>query len=287
MKQLFLLLTSTVSFLAYAQVGINTETPNGATALDITATDKGFLIPRLTETQRNTHLADNDLSTVPPIGVMNPDIIPGIIIYNADHNYFEYWDGTIWRVIYSNAVPNSGNGNEGVVKINGENGDGNNKPSFNLLALGNTYGSEVEVIYNGALAYASSPTTSWPENIITPSDDHIYSDFNTNGDFRWKENPIFGQVHVWRVIAHATPGSNNAGSLLATLRNPDSGFEASSIGYLPAGSSGVGELLTFVFYTIADGASIGDGKGYKIFLQTDSDCSIIIDSVTRISNHKD
>lgn len=43
-----------------AQVGIGTSTPNSATILDISSTDKGILIPRLTETERNTSLSDND-----------------------------------------------------------------------------------------------------------------------------------------------------------------------------------------------------------------------------------
>ncbi len=54
MKQIFtflavVLLTATT----YAQIGINTYSPNSSSALDITSTTKGLLIPRMTAAQRN------------------------------------------------------------------------------------------------------------------------------------------------------------------------------------------------------------------------------------------
>ena len=49
MKKLFTLLAA-VLFTAttYAQVGINTETPDASAALDITSTTGGLLVPRMT-----------------------------------------------------------------------------------------------------------------------------------------------------------------------------------------------------------------------------------------------
>jgi hypothetical protein len=49
-----------------AQVGIGTQTPNNAAALDITSTSKGLLPPRMTETQRNAIAA-----------------VEGVMIYNT------------------------------------------------------------------------------------------------------------------------------------------------------------------------------------------------------------
>jgi len=46
----FLLLLSTISF---SQVGIGTTSPDASSVLDITATDAGLLVPRLTTIQRN------------------------------------------------------------------------------------------------------------------------------------------------------------------------------------------------------------------------------------------
>lgn len=100
-----------------AQVGIGTSTPNSATILDISSTDKGILIPRLTETERNTSLSDNDVNTVPPAGVVNTNLMAGTLIFNTTQNRFEFWDGTLWRQLF--VATNSAAGNDGVVRIDG------------------------------------------------------------------------------------------------------------------------------------------------------------------------
>jgi hypothetical protein len=85
---------------------------------------------------------------------------------------------------------------------------------------------------------------------------NIY-DSTTN---KWRENEINGQIHVWRLIAMVTPGSNSSGSVKAIFRNPDSGFEVTSVQLLPAGSNGTGNILTFYFYTVADPESLDPGE---------------------------
>ena len=67
MRNLFIFVIALCNFnFLQSQVGINTDAPNGATVLDITSNEKGILIPRLTDTERDTKLADNDPDTVPP-----------------------------------------------------------------------------------------------------------------------------------------------------------------------------------------------------------------------------
>lgn len=267
--------------LSYAQVGINTTSPNGATILDIVSNQKGILIPRLTDADRDTNLADNDVLTVPPAGVVNANLTAGTLIFNTTTNNFQYWDGTLWRQLF---VPTSSQaGNDGVVKVNS--GNANAKPSLNLVASGNTYGPRQQVLYATPLMFAASPTTSWPETTVPfPGvTANIYD--NTSG--KWRENEISGQVHVWRLIANVIPGSNSSGSVKATFLNPDSGFEVNSIQLLPSGSSGSGKLLTFYFYTIADPASLAPGKGYQLFLESDTGCNVIVESFTRVSLFKD
>lgn len=266
---------------SYAQVGINTTSPNGATILDVVSNQKGILIPRLTDTDRDTYLADNDVLTVPPAGVVNASLTAGTLIFNTTTNNFQYWDGTLWRQLF---VPTSSQaGNDGVVKVNS--GNANAKPSLNLVASGNTYGPRQQVLYVTPLVFAASPTTSWPETTVPfPGvTANIYD--NTSG--KWRENEISGQVHVWRLIANVTPGSNSSGSVKATFLNPDSGFEVNSIQLLPSGSSGSGKLLTFYFYTIADPASLAPGKGYQLFVESDTGCNVTVESFTRVSLFKD
>ncbi|QRA41222.1 hypothetical protein JNG87_11280 [Chryseobacterium cucumeris] len=280
-KILTFLMLFLISSFAYAQVGINTVTPNSASVLDIVSNQKGILIPRLTDTDRDTNLADNDVSTVPPAGVVNANLTAGTLIYNTTTNNFQYWDGTLWRQLF---VPTSSQaGNDGVVKVNS--GNANVKPSFNLSASGSGYGPRQQVLYATPLVFAASPTTSWPETTVPfPG---VTSNIYIAATGKWRENEINGQVHFWRAIATITPGSNSSGSIKATFKNPDSGFEINSIQLVPSGSSGTGNILTFYFYTIADPASLDPGKGYQLFMESDINCGVVVDSFTRVSLFKD
>lgn len=74
----FLLLLSTISF---SQVGIGTTSPDASSVLDITATDAGLLVPRMTLTNR-------DNITAPATGLM---------IYQTDNTPgFYFYDGSAW-----------------------------------------------------------------------------------------------------------------------------------------------------------------------------------------------
>lgn len=64
------------------RVGIGTASPNSSAILDLVSTNKGFLAPRMTTTQRNS--------------VSGPAV--GLMIYNTTLNQFEYWNGS-WIAI--------------------------------------------------------------------------------------------------------------------------------------------------------------------------------------------
>ncbi len=90
MKKVILVLFTyfTITELAFSQenVGIGTTSPDPSAVLDITASDKGVLIPRVTL---------NDHTTPDPIN--NP--AEGLLIYNyngSEPHGFWYWDGSQW-----------------------------------------------------------------------------------------------------------------------------------------------------------------------------------------------
>ena len=89
MKQLFTFLVAVLlTATTYAQVGVGTTTPDASSALDITSTTKGLLIPRMTETQR-------DAISSPATGLM---------IYQTDGTAgFYYYNGSSWEGYYSKA----------------------------------------------------------------------------------------------------------------------------------------------------------------------------------------
>ena len=76
--------------IIFAQIGIQTDTPDASSVLDIVSTDKGLLIPRLTLT---TNLLNPSPVTSPAIG---------LLVYNSganqDHGFY-FWTGTTWKML--------------------------------------------------------------------------------------------------------------------------------------------------------------------------------------------
>jgi len=67
--------------LAFSQVGIGTASPNASSMLDITSTNSGILIPRMSQAQR--------------IAIVTP--ATGLLVYQTDLvSGFWYYNGTIW-----------------------------------------------------------------------------------------------------------------------------------------------------------------------------------------------
>lgn len=82
-----------------AQVGIGTTTPNNHSILELSATDKGLLVPRLSQFERNAmslSVADK-----------------GMMIFNTTFTRFEFWDGAAWVAV---GVPADNLGNHMVAQ---------------------------------------------------------------------------------------------------------------------------------------------------------------------------
>jgi hypothetical protein len=91
MKQLFTFLAAVVlTATTYAQVGVGTTTPDTSSALDITSTTKGLLIPRMTALQRDA---------ISPAAT-------GLMIYQTGSTPgFYYYNGSSWaKVNYTDAL---------------------------------------------------------------------------------------------------------------------------------------------------------------------------------------
>jgi hypothetical protein len=85
---IFCLIFSQVSF---AQTGIGTSSPDASAKLDVSASNKGFLPPRV------TLISGTDNSTIP-----NP--ATGLLVYNTGNNPnlvagYYYWNGANWTTI--------------------------------------------------------------------------------------------------------------------------------------------------------------------------------------------
>lgn len=89
-KLLLLIFSLLLLQSASAQVGIQTDSPDGSAVLDIVSSNKGLLIPRLTLT--------NDLTNPSPVSAP----ATGLLIYNAGANQptgFYFWTGSAWKML--------------------------------------------------------------------------------------------------------------------------------------------------------------------------------------------
>lgn len=81
---LVLIFTAAVTVHAQQNVGIGTSSPNTSALLDLTSTNKGLLIPRVTQTQRNN--------------IVTPAV--GLLVYQTDNTTgFYYYNGSSWQTI--------------------------------------------------------------------------------------------------------------------------------------------------------------------------------------------
>ncbi|UAY51205.1 LamG domain-containing protein [Ferruginibacter albus] len=114
-------LTLTALFLCaftisgFSQVGIGTASPNASSILDLTATDKAFMPPRLTTAQRN--------------GIATP--ASGMMIFNTDSTCIEIYRGSSWFNICTGKSSTGGGG--GLPPIDGFTSSGQ-VASSNLIA---------------------------------------------------------------------------------------------------------------------------------------------------------
>ncbi|MHA8076291.1 hypothetical protein [Aquirufa sp. TARAVU-A1A] len=91
MKHLFFLIFLLSAIKTMAQTGIGTTSPDASAKLEVNASNKGFLPPRVTLTSQT------DNSTIP-----NP--ATGLLVYNTGNNPnlvagYYYWNGSNWATI--------------------------------------------------------------------------------------------------------------------------------------------------------------------------------------------
>ena len=91
---------------SFAQTGIGTTTPNTSAKLDVSATDRGFLPPRVALTATNVFS--------PIVGTSN--LAAGLLVYNTatagstPNNVvpgYYYWNGSIWVQISNGLIVDS------------------------------------------------------------------------------------------------------------------------------------------------------------------------------------
>ena len=124
------LLTATT----YAQIGINNETPDASAVLDVTSTTAGFLMPRMTNAQRQA--------------ISNPAAGLQVFVTDFEGGRFMFYDGTEWGTLsFTEKRPDA--------------------PTIGTASAGNTQAtvSFTAPSSNGGSAITSYTATSSPEAI--------------------------------------------------------------------------------------------------------------------------
>jgi hypothetical protein len=102
MKRLILLFLF-ISFFAEAQTGIGTTTPNASAKLDVSATDRGFLPPRVALTASNAFSPITGTSSAAAGLLVYNTATAGTVPNNVVPGYY-FWNGTAWIQISNGLI---------------------------------------------------------------------------------------------------------------------------------------------------------------------------------------
>lgn len=170
MKRMLALFGIFCSVHLNAQTGIGTTMPHASAKLDITSTDKGFLPPRMTSSQRTS--------------IQNP--ATGLMVYQTDGTAgLYYYNGTAWIYIINSTtdVLPVANGGTGVISSTGTGSVVlSNTPTLITPNLGVASATSLAVpLINGGSGTTQSLTYRSTSGIGTTGADHIFQVGNNGG----------------------------------------------------------------------------------------------------------
>jgi len=217
-KSILFILFFSLTTVFYSQVGVNTLTPGDGSILDVTATDKGMLIPRVNIT---------NLSTIAPVTGGSTE---SLLVYNTNTStgpgYF-YWDGSNWVSLGFDDDDWELEGNAGTTPGTGagQNYIGTSDNQNVIIAANGTAVATMNT--NGQIEASGTGTNSRPSFSFT-------SDVNT-GIYRSAADQLTvstGGTDRLSVMSDGSIRAHNQGSLTTPLfawqADPDTGFWRSS-----------------------------------------------------------
>jgi hypothetical protein len=211
--KLLIALISLNAGVIYSQVGVHTDFPDASSAMDISASNKGLLIPRVTLSE---NLDD-------PSPVSSPAV--GLLVFNSGSNQemgFYYWDGSLW-------VPLAGGGGGG----DGWLLTGNSGTEVGTNFIGTTDGEDLaiytnatermRVVSNGQVVIDST-AARYSSNLFT-----VFG--NTTQNYAINAfSPFVGVYAVADVYGMMPRVNNSAGTPLYSKNTSPTGYGAWTIG---------------------------------------------------------
>jgi hypothetical protein len=138
---LFVVITIIQSISAQVKIGNNPNAINNSAVFELETTDKGFLAPRLTTTQRDA--------------IVSP--AEGLVIYNITTQCINYRTNNQWSEICGNCAPQPTTSNAGTDQL------GLSGTTANLNATSPQNGSGIWTIISGAGgSFSGNPTSANP-----------------------------------------------------------------------------------------------------------------------------
>ena len=205
MKKIFLLLIACglLSLTTFSQVGIGTTTPDGSAMLDVSATNKGILIPRMTSAQRTA--------------IVSP--ARGVMVFDTDNGGFWFYTGTTWSQLAT------GNNSWSLTGNSGTNPATNFIGTTDLVPLrfrvNNLWAGEINPSNGNSLLGISAGNSSY-----TGTFNSSFGNFTLQNITTGSYNAAFGTF----ALSHNTTGNNNTATGTGALSNNSTANNNTAIG---------------------------------------------------------
>jgi len=246
-----LMLCLTFSLISFAQVGIGTENPQATSALDITSTTQGFLIPRMTTAQREA--------------ITHSQNAKGLQVYDLNSKSIWISDGVAWIDTKNKFVDGSDPVN--AIFVAGNVGVGTDSPSEKLDVTGNIRSNEL--ILSGAFKPGSdSGTTGQILQSSGPDAAPVWTNASSTGGGKF----VDGSVSTDAVFVGGNVG---IGTDSPTSKLSVTGTISSTSDMVAGGNFSTGNALRFFTNPQTEAAYIGYTNGSDLYYRTQVEGIII------------
>ncbi len=197
-RYILILAISTLSLTSYAQqnVGIGTASPDSSAVLDLTSTDKGVLVPRMSASQRQA--------------ISSPAI--GLMVYDTTNMAFYYFTGNGWLELLAGSVDKIADA-DGDTKIQVEESPDENIIRFDL-------GGTERFVFDGPHIYLNGSEGSTASTFLGYQ-------AGLNDDLMDNENVFIG----YQAGQENTSGGNNVAVGASAMPSDTTGGYNTSVGW--------------------------------------------------------
>ncbi len=282
---LVLAITFTTNLMAQVAINEDSSLPDASAMLDVKSTNKGVLVPRMTEAERNA--------------ITSP--ATGLFVYQTNGTTgFYYYDGTEWGLIGSGAISiddlsDAKTGGNSVFLGDGAGANDDGTYNRNVAVGYQSLNSNTNGYLNTASGNESlySNTTGWDNTAsgyqslysnttgylnTASGNNSLYSNttgrFNTASGYKSlysNTSGLYNTARGYKSLYSNTSGSYNTASGNSALYNNETGSKNTALG-CEAGFNGTGSGSVYIGFN----AGYNNTSGNRLYIEnTDSDTPLI------------